>query len=68
MKLHVLFRSTIRQPVRAVLLFFLVGAISFSFISQVVQFLVVNREVDRISGYYRAIGTLNSPDNDDITT
>ncbi|MDF2571865.1 MAG: FtsX-like permease family protein [Sporomusa sp.] len=67
MKLNVFFRSTIRQPLRTALLFLLVAAISFLFISRAVEYLVINREVGRISGYYRAIATLDTPDGGDVT-
>ncbi|WP_066718717.1 FtsX-like permease family protein [Clostridium sp. Marseille-P299] len=67
MKLNVLFRSTIRQPVRSVLLFLLVGAISFLFVSRAVEYFVINQEVERISAYYRAIATLHTQDTDDVT-
>ncbi|HHW25731.1 MAG TPA: hypothetical protein GXX23_00100 [Firmicutes bacterium] len=56
---NVCLKSSLRQPVRALVLVLLIGAISFAFVSRAVEYLVVNRETDRLAGYYRSIGSLN---------
>ena len=58
MRRNVCWLSTLREPVRTLFLLLLVGLISFAFISQAVGHLVVTREMDRLAGYYRAIGSL----------
>lgn len=58
MKRNVCWRSTLRQPIHTLFLLLLVGLISFAFISRAVGYLVVTREMDRLGGYYRAIGHL----------
>ena len=60
MKRNVCWLSTLRQPAHTLFLLLLVGLISFSSISRAVEYLVVNRETDRLAGYYRAIGTLKA--------
>ena len=62
MKRNVCLQSTLRQPVRTLFLLLLIGLISFAFISRAVEYLVVNRETDRLAGYYRAIGFLEPSD------
>ena len=51
-------KSTLRQPLRTVLLFVLIGAVSFAFLSRMVEYIAIARETDKLSGYYWAIGTL----------
>ena len=60
MKRNVCWLSTMRQPARTLFLLLLVGLISFAFISRAAEYLVVNRETDRLAGYYRAIGSLET--------
>lgn len=72
MRRNVCLISALRQPVQTLVLVLLVGAISFAFVSRVVEYLVVNRETDRLGGYYRSVGTLRkltreNPDNWDIS-
>ena len=59
MRRNVCLKSTLRQPVRPLVLVLLIGAISFAFGARAVEYLVVNRETDRLAGYYRSIGSLN---------
>lgn len=59
MKGNVCLRSALRQPVQTLVLLLLVGAITFAFVSRVVEYLVVNRETDRLAGYCRSIGSLD---------
>lgn len=56
---NVCLKSALRQPARTLVLVPLSGLISFAFVSKVVEYLVVNRETDRLTGYYRSIGTLH---------
>ena len=59
MRRNVCLKSAMRQPARTLVLVLLVGLITFAFVSRVVEYLVVNRETDRLAGYYRSIGTLH---------
>ena len=56
-------KSTARQPLRMLLLFGLLGLISFAFVSRAVEYLIVQRETDRLGTYYRAIGSLEPLDS-----
>ncbi len=64
MRRNVCWLSTLRQPAHTLFLLLLVGLISFAFISRCVEYLVVNRETDRLAGYYRAIGSLETIETD----
>lgn len=64
MRQNIYLKSTIRQPLRTLLLLLLIGVISFAFVSRAVEYLVVQRETDRLSTYYRAIGSLEPLDTD----
>ncbi len=59
MRRNLFLKSSLRQPARTLVLVLLVGLITFAFVSRVVEYLVVNRETDRLSGYYRSIGSLD---------
>ena len=59
MKRNICFKSASRQPVQTLVLLLLVGAITFAFVSRAVEYLVVNRETDRLAGYYRSVGSLD---------
>lgn len=59
MRKNVCLKSALRQPARTLVLVLLIGLISFAFVSKVAEYLVVNRETDRLAGYYRSIGTLH---------
>ena len=69
MRRNICIKSTLRQPLRAALLFMLIGAVSFTFISRMVEYVIIAREGDRLSGYYRSIGMLipDDPDEWDIS-
>lgn len=58
------FKSVIRRPIQHVLLVLFLGIVSFGFITHVVEYLAVTQAVDELSGYYKAIGYLNSNDGD----
>ena len=61
-------KSTLRQPMRTLFLLLLIAAISFAFIGKMVEFLIVQKETNRLGSYYRSIGTLMllNPDRDDM--
>jgi ABC-type antimicrobial peptide transport system permease subunit len=62
--------STIRQPLRTLLLSLLLGLISFAFIGKAAEYLVIQRETTRLGSYYHVIGSLqkiNDPQNTDIS-
>ncbi len=69
MKYAAYFKSVVRKPVQAILLFLLIASISFAFISKLAEYLIVSRETDRLAGYYRSIGSLEPAnyDADDVT-
>jgi len=56
---NICLQSTLRQRVRTLFLLLLEGLISFAFISRAVEYLVVERETDRLAGYYRSIGIMD---------
>jgi hypothetical protein len=58
MKPNILLRATLRQPVRAALMWLLVALVSFAFVANLTEFIVVERETARLGGFYQTIGTL----------
>lgn len=60
MKPNVPMLSALRQPLRSFFLIALLGFISFAFVSKVAEYLVVQRETERLGSYYRSIGTLRN--------
>ena len=58
-------KSTLRQRIRTLFLFLLLGAISFAFIARAAEYIIVQRETNRLGSFYRAIGTL-VPDDPDV--
>ena len=60
MKNTVSLRSTRRQPWHTVLLLLLCAGLSFAFLSQALQYQVVQNAVADSAGYYQAIGILRS--------
>lgn len=63
MKQNVFLQSAFRQPIRATLFVLLPGLISFAFIGKAAEYLVVQRETERLGSYYRSIGSLQKIDN-----
>ena len=51
-------KSMIRSPLRTALFLLLIALVNFAFLSQVFEGLIVNREINRLSEQYKAIGTL----------
>ncbi len=66
---NICLKSTLRQPLRTLFLLLLIGLISFAFTSKAVEYLIVQREIERLGSYYRSIGTLKPiyPDEPDIS-
>jgi hypothetical protein len=60
MNQNTLLKSTLRQPVWTTFLFLLFVLIYFSFMGKAVEYIVVERETNRLGGYYRSIGALVS--------
>ncbi|MDR0491555.1 MAG: DUF6273 domain-containing protein [Oscillospiraceae bacterium] len=69
MRRNVYIKSTMRTPLRTLLLLLLIGAVSFAFISRLVEYVVVWNETDRLSESYRSIGKLeaNAPELYDVS-
>ena len=51
-------KSSFRQPLRTLFLILLIGLTSFTFVSNAVQYIIVQRETGRLGSYYRSIGSL----------
>jgi hypothetical protein len=58
-KPNVFLKSTIRQPIFTIFLLLILELISFAFIAKAVEYFIIQREVERLGGYYRSIGELN---------
>ena len=58
------FKFILRRPLVFILLIFLLGVVSFAFTARTVEYLAVNREVEELSAYYRAIGYLTTSNED----
>ncbi len=65
MNTNIPLRSSFRQPLRTFFLILLIGMTSFAFVSNAVQYLIVQRETGRLGSYYRSIGTLERLDGND---
>ncbi len=59
-KPNIFLKSSIRQPIFLIFITLMLGFISFAFVSKVTEYLVVQRETERLGGYYRSIGTLRN--------
>ncbi|MCL2349886.1 MAG: hypothetical protein FWC67_00250, partial [Defluviitaleaceae bacterium] len=68
MKQNIFLKSVLRQPVRTALLATLMLIASFAFVARVAEYIVVNEEIDRIEGFYNAIGVLSPINPQDFTT
>ncbi len=66
MKTNVCLKSSFRQPVRSLFLILLVGMTSFAFVSNAVEYIVVQRETGRLGSYYRSIGSLERLDGEEF--
>ncbi|MDL2220305.1 ABC transporter permease [Eubacteriales bacterium OttesenSCG-928-N14] len=65
MKKNIFLISSTRRRMRTMLLFLLVGIVSFALVSQVVEYLIVNQETARLGQHYRPIGQLASTNSED---
>ncbi|MCL2397722.1 MAG: FtsX-like permease family protein [Defluviitaleaceae bacterium] len=61
MKKNVLLMSVLRQPMRNLVLFLLIGAAAFAFVLRTTEFLVVRDRIYEIGGFYQSIGFLHMP-------
>jgi hypothetical protein len=52
------FIASIRQPIRTLIFVLLVGLASFGFVSRAVEYIILDREMNRIEEFYRTVGTL----------
>ena len=59
---NVFIKSILRQPVRSLLLFLLIGIASFAFIMRTVEYIVIHRHIHEIGRNYRAVGFLRAED------
>lgn len=50
--------SLLRRPLVSLLLLLAIGFVSFGFVGKAVEAVIVNRETQRLEGYYRSIGYL----------
>lgn len=55
-------KSILRKPLKLLVWALLILVIGFAFAAKMTEYLVVRGEIERISGYYRAIGVLSNPD------
>ena len=60
MRTNVFLRSTRRQPLKAAVILFVVGAVTFAFVARAAEYLLVRQETERLSGYYSAVGALTA--------
>jgi len=58
MRKQIPLKTSIRQPVRTLIFILLVGLASFGFVSRAVEYIILNREMNRIEEFYRTTGTL----------
>ena len=65
MKNRIYLKSTLRQPLRSILLLLLIGLLSAAFTVRVVEYVLIQRETGRLGDYYRAIGTLQSANSEE---
>ena len=56
--MNVFTKSTIRKPLKTVLMLALLALMSFGFMARAVELMVINSEIGRLSQYYRPVGTL----------
>ena len=58
MRKQVPFKVSLRQPVRTLVFVLLVGLASFGFVARAVEYIILDREMNRIEEFYRTVGTL----------
>lgn len=57
-------KALLRQPIRTLILFLLLAAITYAFVSHVAEALLVTNEISYLEEYYQPIGTLTAADGD----
>jgi len=69
MHIPVLLKSVFRRPIFCVLLAAFIALLSFLFISRFAEYYIVKNEIEKLGGYYRSIGALNtiSKDSRDVS-
>ena len=60
MRSNVFLRSTLRQPVKTVLLLLITALLTFAFVSTGAEYLLIKQDTEELGGYYRSIGTLTT--------
>jgi len=58
MKKQVSLKASIRQPIRTLIFTLLVAVATFGFVARVVEFTILNNEINRLSQFYRTVGSL----------
>jgi len=58
-QVNIFMKSVLRQPVRSLILFLLVGLAAFAFVMRTTEFLAVRGGIYQIAAHYRAIGFLH---------
>ena len=64
MRRNIFIKSTIRRPVRSLLLAVLIAASSFAVVSRFVEYIVVSEQIHTISNFFQSTGVLTSLDGD----
>jgi len=64
MRTNVFLRSMRRQPAKAAVMLLVVGVITFAFVARAAEYLLVQQETERLSGYYTSVGSLESTAGD----
>ena len=59
--MNIYIKSTLRRPIRNLLLALLLGIASFTIVFRFAEHTIIENEIHRIEGFYRAIGYLRGP-------
>lgn len=65
-KNNVFMKSIFRKPLKVLLIFLIVVLMSFTFATRLVEYTVINKEINRLSDYYKPVGHLLPVNNADI--
>ncbi|MDR2167226.1 MAG: hypothetical protein LBE35_05175 [Clostridiales bacterium] len=66
MRKNVFLKSQIRQLLRGLVLFLLIGAAAFGFVLRTVEYLVVSEQVHEIARHFRSIGFLRPSEAEEL--
>ena len=58
MRRSIFLKSSLRQPIRNLPIFLLVGVICYSFSMRIGEYLLVDQGIDQLSDYYHSVGSL----------